>query len=493
MAAGGVMPAVHVQASVRVATLAVFIDADNLNEPTALDHVLTDLRQRADRVLYKRAYGRPESLKGIESVLSRHGVRPVANMVVNKVTTDSALVIDAVEAACTNRIEAVAICSGDADFVPLATWLREKGSLVWCFSLADRIFANPESFYDDVAVLEVIEPVTEPAVAVDDVAAIVQQLPQSAATSLVVAPAQASVHSKPPADMTEQVLKVFHALRDGQPQHLNQVVAALRQAGVVTQSTKTVAWFRQHAAAFRLYPDPAPNRIAYMAATVLPRPTPAPGASSQGGVAKVDTALEKATVLRRNTQLIGLLRKAVLAAQDGSGWATVSAVRLQLGGKASFDVRAYGCSTLTKLLEASGAFDLRCAGTPQVAARVSLQSDPHAVVATPSAAAAAVMTWPSTHGRRASMPLPVPLHGLRAVSLQLAAQRVERADVLKAVPELATGTLCALSAVAGRLRERGQLHRSQSALRIFERFPRHFEVSLDRHPQTVRQLGYGGL
>jgi len=79
-------------------SLALFIDADNLCDPTALDHVLTDVRQRAERVLYKRAYGRAESLKAIESVLWRHGVRPVANMIVNKVTTDSALVIDAVEA-----------------------------------------------------------------------------------------------------------------------------------------------------------------------------------------------------------------------------------------------------------------------------------------------------------------------------------------------------------------------------------------------------------
>lgn len=105
-----------------VHTLAVLIDADNLNDPTALDHALTDLRQRAERVLYKRAYGSAGNLKGIEAVLARHGVRPVANMVVNKITTDSALVIDAVEFVCTQKeVEAVAICSGDADFVPLAT------------------------------------------------------------------------------------------------------------------------------------------------------------------------------------------------------------------------------------------------------------------------------------------------------------------------------------------------------------------------------------
>ena len=139
--------------------MAVFIDADNLNDPTALD----------DRVLYRRAYGRPESLKAIEAVLWKHGVRPVANLIVDKVTTDSALVIDAVEAVCTNDLDAVAICSGDADFVPLAIWLREKGKKVLCYSLANKVFANPESFYDEVVLLDVVDKLLSPAVTVGEV------------------------------------------------------------------------------------------------------------------------------------------------------------------------------------------------------------------------------------------------------------------------------------------------------------------------------------
>lgn len=470
-------------AAARVATLAVFIDADNLNEPTALDHVLTELRQRADRVLYKRAYGRAESLKGIEPVLSRHGVRPVANMVVNKVTTDSALVIDAVEAVCTNKIDAVAICSGDADFVPLATWLREKGCLVWCFSLADRVFANPESFYDDVAVLEVVEPPSEPAITIDGLTA-VPQPPKPAQPAPVAA--QAPVSAIPSAVLVEQVLNVFPMLRDGKPQHLSQVVAALRQAGVLGLGVKTTTWFKQHVTAFRLYPDPAPNCIVYVAGAISPMSVTAPAAAP-----KAEAALDKAAVLRRNTPLLTLLRKAVGGAQDGSGWATVSAVRLQLGKKAEFDVRPHGYQTLTKLLEATTEFDLRSVGTPQVAVRAKPQSRPSGALAAPKNATsppAEVLAWPSTQGRQASRPLPVPLHALRSVLLQVAARRVEREEVLRAIPELASGIPCALSAVAGRLREAGHLHRSQSALRILERFPRHFEVNLGRHPQSVRYL-----
>ena len=126
--------------------MAVFIDADNLNNATALDHVFADLQSRAERISYRRAYGRPESLKTIDAVLWKHGVRPVSNLVTNKVTTDIALTIDVVEAVCRRGIDAVVICSGDADFVPLATWLREQGCFVLCFSLNNTLFANPESF-----------------------------------------------------------------------------------------------------------------------------------------------------------------------------------------------------------------------------------------------------------------------------------------------------------------------------------------------------------
>lgn len=258
--------------------MAVFIDADNLNDPTALDHVLTTLRSKADRVLYKRAYGRTESLKGIEAVLWRHGVRPVANMIVNKVTTDSALVIDAVEAVCTHPIDAVAICSGDADFVPLATWMRERGCHVFCFSLANKIFANPESFYDEVVLLEVVEKpdldaisceaeteknISETALTAFEStrAFAADTLPELPATPCALPPTQVQSHID--IDMVEQVLTAFPALRSGHPQQLSQVVAALRRCGVLTKNIKTTVWFAQWTAAFYLLPHPIPNQVVY--------------------------------------------------------------------------------------------------------------------------------------------------------------------------------------------------------------------------------------
>ena len=303
--------------------LAVFIDADNLNDATALDHVLTDLRHRAERVLYKRAYGRVDSLKGIESVLWRHGVRPVSNMIVNKVTTDSALVIDAVEAVCTQDIDTVAICSGDADFVPLATWVRERGCHVLCFSLSNKIFANPESFYDEVILLEVVEkPPSLPALE-----AVEQKIPDAVDSEpLLSAQAEApcddifltgSVQCDPRTlapqlsiqALVEQVLEALPSLRNGQSQHLSQVVATLRQRGVLGKTTKASVWFAQFGGLFQLQPAQKPNQIVYVAdvrATKVDKAPKkaAPGLSTMQPPEMVARVLKAVPDLRRGPQML---------------------------------------------------------------------------------------------------------------------------------------------------------------------------------------------
>ena len=244
--------------------MGVFIDADNLNDATALDHVFAALQDRRDRIVYKRAYGRTESLRAIEPVLWRHGVRPVANMVVNKVTTDSALVIDVVEAVCSGVIDAFALCSGDADFVPLATWAREKGCQVLCFSLSDRIFANPESFYDDVVVLEVVDTSETPSAT----AIAPEPVNRRAAIGSEQAVDRVTMAGGASADALEQVLAAFPALRTGQPQYLSQVVAVLRQRGILDKGTKTTAWFARWPSLFKLTPQPVAHQVTYLNPTV---------------------------------------------------------------------------------------------------------------------------------------------------------------------------------------------------------------------------------
>lgn len=247
--------------------MAVFIDADNLNDPTALDHVLLSVRAMADRVLYRRAYGRPESLKSIHAVLWRHGVRPVANLIVDKTTTDSALVIDAVEAVCTNDIDIVAICSGDADFVPLAIWLREKGCKVLCYSLATKIFANPDSFYDDVVLLDVVASQAEGSAALQ---ATVDSMAKSRSAS-APAPVPAPPKKQAPAvkatviagPSVKQILQLLPELRGREPVHLSQAAKKLRDAGLLAKSASSALLFRRHPAQFELIPARQPNTVKY--------------------------------------------------------------------------------------------------------------------------------------------------------------------------------------------------------------------------------------
>ncbi len=73
--------------------------------------------------------------------------------------------------------------------------------------------------------------------------------------------------------------------------------------------------------------------------------------------------------LRQDTALMNLLRDAVHAVADESGWARAGAVGTQISNKVSFDPRNYGYATLSKLLAAVEAFEFRDEGTSRVSVR----------------------------------------------------------------------------------------------------------------------------
>lgn len=107
-------------------------------------------------------------------------------------------------------------------------------------------------------------------------------------------------------------------------------------------------------------------------------PAPAPSANPARAPAKATPANAAPSVqrmrvptaqLRQDTALMNLLRDAVNAMQDESGWARVGAVGTQISNKASFDPRNYGYATLSKLLAAIDAFDFRDEGTSRVSVR----------------------------------------------------------------------------------------------------------------------------
>jgi uncharacterized protein (TIGR00288 family) len=100
--------------------------------------------------------------------------------------------------------------------------------------------------------------------------------------------------------------------------------------------------------------------------------------SMQGGAMAVsETPSEKPTQplrvpteqLRKDAKLLSLLRASVVACEDEDGWAKVGAVGTHLSNRASFDPRNFGYATLTKLLVATEAFNLRDEGTSKVSVR----------------------------------------------------------------------------------------------------------------------------
>ncbi len=101
------------------------------------------------------------------------------------------------------------------------------------------------------------------------------------------------------------------------------------------------------------------------AAAVAPGPAQA---ASEGAGGRATLRVPTAQ-LRQDTRLLNLLRDAVQASADEAGWARVGAVGTQIGNKTSFDARNYGYGSLTKLMAATQAFEMRDEGTSRVAVR----------------------------------------------------------------------------------------------------------------------------
>lgn len=112
------------------------------------------------------------------------------------------------------------------------------------------------------------------------------------------------------------------------------------------------------------------ERVAAPVSSAAPAKAPARASTAGGAHAAEAPRIRIPTAqLRQDTALMNMLRAAVNAMQDESGWARVGAVGTQISNKASFDSRNYGYATLSKLLVATDAFDFRDEGTSRVSVR----------------------------------------------------------------------------------------------------------------------------
>ena len=115
------------------ARIAVLFDADNIS-PKKAEAILDELAKYGTPTI-KRAYGdfSSQRLSGWTKELNARAIRAIHQnaYTVHKNSTDSALIIDAMDLLYAGNVEAFAIVSSDSDFTGLALRLRESGRTVY--------------------------------------------------------------------------------------------------------------------------------------------------------------------------------------------------------------------------------------------------------------------------------------------------------------------------------------------------------------------------
>ena len=115
--------------------LAVLIDADNASSKIVAGLLAEVAKYGVASV--KRAYGdwTTPNLTGWKDVLLEHSIQPMQQFAntKGKNSSDSALIIDAMDLLYTGRFDGFCIVSSDSDFTRLASRIREQGLTVYGF------------------------------------------------------------------------------------------------------------------------------------------------------------------------------------------------------------------------------------------------------------------------------------------------------------------------------------------------------------------------
>jgi uncharacterized LabA/DUF88 family protein len=115
--------------------LAVLIDADN-TQPSIIEGLLAEIAKFGTSNV-KRIYGdwTSTALKSWKEVLLEYSIQPIQQFgyTKGKNSTDSAMIIDAMDLLYTGRFNGFCIVSSDSDFTKLAVRIREAGLTVYGF------------------------------------------------------------------------------------------------------------------------------------------------------------------------------------------------------------------------------------------------------------------------------------------------------------------------------------------------------------------------
>ncbi len=164
--------------------LAVLIDADNA-QPSVIEELMAEV-SRYGTASVKRAYGdwTTPNLKGWKDVLHTMAIQPMQQFsyTTGKNSTDSALIIDAMDLLHAGNINGICLVSSDSDFTRLANRIREAGLKVYGFGEKK----TPQPFVaacDKFIYTEILRPQSPP-IAADEVAvAPVEPLLRNAVTA----------------------------------------------------------------------------------------------------------------------------------------------------------------------------------------------------------------------------------------------------------------------------------------------------------------------
>src|SRR5688572_18113511 len=139
--------------------LAVLIDADNISY-TNIKGMMEEIATYGTPT-FKRIYGdwTKPILYGWKTVLLENAITPVQqySYTTGKNSSDSALIIDAMDILYTGRVDGFCIVSSDSDFTRLATRLREAGMKV--IGIGEKKTLNPfMTACDKFIYLEILKP-----------------------------------------------------------------------------------------------------------------------------------------------------------------------------------------------------------------------------------------------------------------------------------------------------------------------------------------------
>jgi uncharacterized LabA/DUF88 family protein len=115
--------------------LAILIDADNA-QPAITENLMAEIAKYGTANV-KRIYGdwtQPQ-LRGWKDLLLEYSIQPIQQFgyTRGKNSTDSALIIDAMDLLFTGRFDGFCLVSSDSDFTKLAARIRESGLVVYGF------------------------------------------------------------------------------------------------------------------------------------------------------------------------------------------------------------------------------------------------------------------------------------------------------------------------------------------------------------------------